>query len=681
MIGRNQMLRGLSRLSVAVLISIASASVMAQAARNVLQKVDVAAAGDQVTVRMKFAEPLKSVPVGFTVANPNRIVLDFPATDNALPSQDLASARGYVKNVRVAQTDARMRVVFNLDRQATYSSRLEGNDLLLTLVAPNTAVTSPQKVVDAQFVAPKAVAKTVAVRDLTFRRGASGEGRVLIELEDASVGVDVKKQGNAILIEFSNATAADAMIRKLDVTDFGTPVGGILTTKVGGDRVRIEVRQNPGSNWEHLAYQTDTQFVLEVKPVIEDSTKLGAGVGRYTGERMSLRFREYPVREVLQAFSDFSNFNMVISDGVSGTITLNLQDVPWDQAMDIILQQRNLAMDKQGNVVTIAPAAEITARQKARSEAAPFEPERSITLALENIKADEAKKKLEEYLALDPKVKGAVKMMADQTQGKLFIRTTETAIQEIERIVKELDRPARQVMIEARIVEAQERWTQNLGARMTFGRTGAQPAPGVQANASGGYAIPPTGAGFLNLLLFNDAGTKLLNLELAAQITDGTTKEISSPRVLATNGKKAKITDGEQIPYSTRGSDGSVTVAFKDAKLALDVTPTINSDGRLNMTISITKDSRGDTVPTSTGDAVAINSKTVDTEVVVENGGTVVIGGIFVEGSSENETGVPLLKDIPALGWLFKTKTTSKSRRELLVFITPRVVNDQLSVR
>ena len=682
MIGRNQMKRGLSRLSAALLISVMSGVVMAQsAARNVLQKVDVAAAGDQVTVRMSFSEPLKSVPAGFSVANPNRIVLDFPSTDNALQSQDLATARGYVKNLRVAQTDARMRVVLNLDRQATYQSRLDGNDLLLTLVSAEAAP-MVKKEAAAPFQSTKSVAKLVGVRDVAFRRGVLGEGRVVIDLEDPSVGVDIKKQGNALIIEFSSASVPDSLLRKLDVTDFSTPVSSVSTTKSGADRVRVEVKQNPGANWDHLAYQTDTQFVLEVKPVVEDTSKLGGGVGRYSGERMSLRFREYPVREVLQAFSDFSNFNMVISDGVQGTITLNLQDVPWDQALDIILQQRNLAMDKQGNVVTIAPSAEIVARQKARSEAAPYEPERTIIIALDNIKAEDAKKKLEEYLNLDPKVKQGVKLMAEPSQGKLFIKAPESVIQDIEKIIKEIDRPVRQVMIEARIVEASDSFTKNLGARMGFTASGNLTTGDRTSivNTAGGYSISPTGAGFLNTLLTNAAGTKTLNFELAAQILDGTSKEVSSPRVLAASGKKAKISDGEQIPYSTRGSDGAVTVAFKDAKLSLDVTPTINSDGRLTLAISLTKDSRGTTVSTGTGDAVSINSKTVDTEVVVDNGGTVVIGGIFVEGGTESESGVPLLRDIPVLGWLFKTKTNTKARRELLVFITPRLVNDQMAV-
>jgi type IV pilus assembly protein PilQ len=697
------MWRDLSRLSLVLLLCGFAGQVLAQAtSRNVLNKVDVAAVGDQITVRMNFAEPLKALPAGFSVANPNRIVLDFPLTDNGLQSQDLSTSRGYLKNLRVAQTDARLRLVLNLDRQATYQSRLDGVDLVLTLLAIDAAPLA-KKDADAQFQSVAPIERLVGVREVSFRRGVLGEGRVVVDLDDPSVGVDVKKQGNALLVEFSNASAPDALLRKLDVTDFGTPVASISTSRTASDRVRIEVRQANASNWDHLAYQTDTQFVLEVKPVVEDVTKLGGGVGRFTGERMSLRFREYPVREVLQAFSDFSSFNMVISDAVSGTITLNLQDVPWDQAMDIILKQKNLAMDRQGNVIMIAPKDELIARAKANQEAVALEPVRDATFQLNFLSAGAAKKALEEYVSgfKNSKLRDGetIFIMAESNTNKLFVKAPESWIDVFARVIKEFDVPPRQVMIEARIVEAREGFTSNLGARIGYSSTrgfrgdttpvgtvtpigGAYDAVNnTDLQTDGGFNVAlPSAGGALNFLLANAAQTRLLNLELRALAIDGNGKEISSPRVMATNGQQAKIEDGTEIPYLQATSSGATSVAFKKATLSLTVTPTINADGRIAMDIQVNKDTPGGSVAAGEGSAVSINTKQVQTKVVVDNGGTVIIGGIYVESLANDTTGVPFLQDIPVVGWLFKFKSKVQARRELLVFITPRVVNDQMAI-
>lgn len=669
------------------------------ASRNTLKKVNVASAGDQVTIRMTFAEPLSAVPAGFSVANPNRIVMDFPSTDNAVQGQDLAAVSGYVKSIRVAQTDSRMRVVLNLDRQATFQSRLEGSDLLMTLLATEVVQLAKHEA-EPGFQATQSVAKLVSIREVSFRRGVLGEGRVIVDLDDPSVGVDVRKQGNAVFVEFSNANAVESLLRKLDVTDFSTPVSNVSTTRLGTDKVRVEVRQNSGTNWEHLAYQTDTQFVLEVKQVVEDANKLGAGVGRFSGERMSLRFREYPVREVLQAFSDFSTFNMVISDAVSGTITLNLQDVPWDQAMDIILKQKNLAMDRQGNVIMIAPKDELIARAKANQEATALEPVRDAVFQLNFLSATAAKKALEEYVSgfKSAKIKDgdSIFIMAEANTNKLFVKAPESWIDVFSRVIKEFDVPPRQVMIEARIVEAREGFTSNLGARVGFSATrgaGGDTTPvgfggggvGVGNTADlqtdGGFNLAlPSAGGALNFLLANAAQTRLVNLELRALAVDGNGKEISSPRVMATNGQQAKIEDGTEIPYLQATSSGATSVAFKKATLSLTVTPTINADGRIAMEIQVNKDTPGSSVAAGEGSAVSINTKNVTTKVVVDNGGTVIIGGIYVETQANDETGVPFLRDIPIIGWLFKFQSKVNARRELIVFISPRVITDQLSV-
>lgn len=684
-------------------LSVSTSQAQQPSSRNTLQKVDVAASGDQVTVRMTFSDPLKAVPTGFSLATPPRVALDIPNTESAVSQQDLATERGFLRNVRLAQAESRLRVVLNLEKSATFQSKIDGNDLLVTL--SSAALDSGPRQSDTSFkVDSSSLKRQVAVKDVMFRRGAAGEGRVVIELEDPSVGIDVRKQGNELLVEFAGSTIADTLLRKLDVTDFNTPVSSVLTTK-SANSVKVQVSPRAKELWEHIAYQTDNQFVLEVRQIQEDSSQLGGGIGRYTGERMSLRFREYPVREVLQAFSDFANLNIVISDSVSGTITLNLQDVPWDQALDVILQQKNLQMDKRGNVVTIAPKEEILARRKASTELVSFDPTRDVVITLGYIGAAHAKTKIEEYLKNDPTSEykataqgvsaglsgGAfqgeyrtgrdvtLRITVDEQTNKIFIRASEATIQAIRNLLKEIDVPPRQVLIEARIVEAQEGFSRNLGARLGFtaqGGTGSTPQYQVAGGSNLSLPVATTTPGALQFWLANASTTRTLSLELAAAETDGKSKLVSSPRVLTANGTQAKISDGEQVPYSTVSSTGTKT-EFKDATLMLSIKPNINADGRIAMKINVDKNSLGRT--TSAGPTIL--TKTVTTEVVVENGGTVVIGGIYKEDNREGTDKVPFLGDLPLIGWLFRTQTKSSERAETLVFITPRIVGEDLAFR
>lgn len=705
--GLNRILAGTLALACTFFMT-ASQAQTAAAGRNTLQKIDVAASGEQVTVRMSFAEPLKAVPTGFSLASPARVALDFPNVESAVSHQDVATARGFLRNVRIAQTEARMRVVLNLERAVTYQSKLDGNDLLVTLVAAGQEQATRQS--ETSFKVDTTVAKRqVAVRDVSFRRGAGGEGRVLIDLEDPSTAVDVRKQGNEILVEFANSTAADSLLRRLDVIDFNTPINSILTTRTANS-VKVQITPRAKDFWEHIAYQTDNQFVLEVRQIQEDSTQLGGGIGRYTGERMSLRFREYPIREVLQAFSDFANLNIVISDAVSGTITLNLQDVPWDQALDVILQQKNLQMDKRGNVVTIAPKEEILARRKASTELVSFEPTRDVVIQLGFIGASHAKTKIEEYLKNDPRTEtkyqaegtdrsglgaaaggGAysdsvrigrdvtLRITIDEQTNKIFIRASEATLQAIRTLLKEIDVPARQVLIEARIVEAQEGFSRNLGAKLGFtanGGTGSTPQYQIAGGNNLSLPVSTATPGALQFWLANASTTRTLSLELAAAETDGKSKLVSSPRVLTANGKQAEISDGEQVPYSTVSSTGTKT-EFKDATLKLAIKPNINADGRVQMTIKVDKNSLGRT----TASGPTILTKTVTTDVVVDNGGTVVIGGIYKEDNREGTDKVPFLGDLPLIGWLFRQQTKSSERAETLVFITPRIVGEDLAFR
>ena len=673
--------------------------------RPTLQKIDAAANGEQTTVRLTFSEPLKAIPSGFSLTSPARVAMDIPNAESSVAVQDLPQNRGVLRNVRLAQSETRLRLVLNLEKTVTYQSKLDGSDLVITLIqTPAESLSSQRGESSLKGASTASVKKKASIKDIAFRRGNAGEGRVVIELEDPAVAVDVKKQGNTVQVEFADSTVPESLLRKLDVTDFNTPINSVVTTR-GAGTVKIQITPKSNDLWEHIAYQTDTQFVIEVRTIQEDANQLGGGVGRYTGERMSLRFREYPVREVLQAFSDFSNLNIVISDAVNGTITLNLQDVPWDQALDVILQQKNLQMDKRGNVVTIAPKDEILARRRASTELVTFDPTRDVVISLGYIGAEQAKKRIEEYLKHDPKTESktevqgvaagidggafggtrrsgsdvTLRITVDEQTNKIFIRASEATIQAIRNLLKEIDVPPRQVLIEARIVEAQEGFSRNLGAKIGFtsqNAAGTNPPYQIAGGSNLSLPVTTTNPGALQFWLANANKARTISLELAAAETDGKSKLISSPRVLTANGKSASISDGEQIPYSTVSSTGTKT-EFKDATLKLDIKPNINADGRIAMQITVDKNSIGRT----TAAGPTILTKNVKTDVVVENGGTVVIGGIYKEDQREGTDKVPFLGDIPFIGWLFRTNTRSNERAETLIFITPRIVGEDLNFR
>jgi type IV pilus assembly protein PilQ len=660
------------------LAALAFGGLVAAQERNTLENVTVSTAGDQLVVRMTFTNPLTNQPPGFSLTKPARVALDFSDADSALPTGSQSVAQSFLRSFNVAQAGNRMRIVFNLDRPAAYQTQIDGKELVVQMnAAPAVDLATPAPKVEQFALAQPAAKSLTSIRDVSFRRGRDGEARVIVDLQAAnSAGIDIRKQGSNLIVEFSQTDLPQNLSRKLDVTDFSTPVTAIDTFR-RGDRVRMVVTGK--GNWDHLAYQADNQFVVEMRPVAQETAQIGSA-GRYTGERLSLRFRDYPVKEVLQAFSDFASFNIVISEAVGGTISLNLQDVPWDQALEIIMQQKGLDKKVEGNVVMIAPREEIIARNKVKTEAIELEIPQDAVFQVNYLTADVAKKKLEEYLKFDPKAAKGNKMMAESGSNKLFIKAPETTLDDIRRVLKEIDLPPRQVLIEARIVEASDTFSRSLGTRLGINDNHASRLLGqdnlVLQNMGANVALPVAG-GSLNFLLTNATQTRTLNLELSALEADGNGKIISSPRVLAMNGEPAKIEDGQEIPYLQASSSGATSVSFKKATLSLDVTPTINADGRIGMEIKVNKDSPGAVVP----GGVAINTKQVTTKVVVDNGGTVVIGGIYTESERFDESGIPGLRDIPGLGWLFKTRTTRKDRAELLVFITPRIVNEQVTLQ
>ncbi|MEO8837797.1 MAG: type IV pilus secretin PilQ family protein, partial [Herbaspirillum sp.] len=535
-----------------------------------------------------------------------------------------------------------------------------------------------------------------AIRDIDFRRGTNGEGRVVIDLPNNQMGVDVRQQGNTIVVDFMKATLPDVLRRRMDVGDFGTPVRTITTT-TQGDNVHMVIQ--PAGLWEQSAYQSDSQLVVEVKPITEDQNKLTQGSQGYRGEKLSLNFQNVEVRAVLQVIADFTGLNIITSDTVNGNLTLRLKDVPWDQALDIVLQAKGLDMRKNGSVIWIAPKDELLTKEKLELEQkmqiAELEPLRTETFQLNYQKADAFKS----VFGVDGAGKNSIlskrgSAMVDPRTNKLFITDIPSKLEEVRKLIALTDVATRQVLIEARIVEATDTFSKDLGAKLSFGLQGSgvgnpnfggnQIGSATGPGQVGGSAVnlPAAPKGFstgssMALTLFNAAATRFINLELSALEQDGLGKIISNPRIVTADQQIALIEQGEEIPVTTPGTLGSPpTTTYKKVNLKLEVTPQITPDGSVILLVDITKDSRGDVVV----GGLAVNTKHVKTNVQVDNGGTVVIGGIYTQEEKNSVAKVPLLGDIPVLGNLFKNTSKISNKTELLVFLTPKIVNSQIVI-
>ncbi|HNG79398.1 MAG TPA: type IV pilus secretin PilQ family protein, partial [Burkholderiaceae bacterium] len=556
------------------------------------------------------------------------------------------------------------------------------------------------------------------IRDIDFRRGRDGAGRVVVDLPNNKVGVDIRQQGQNLVVEFLRSNLPANLRKRLDVTDFGTPVQAVSTVQVG-DRVRMTVE--PRGAWEHSAYQTDNQFVLEVRPQKVDPQKLTAGPG-YNGDKLSLNFQSIEVRSLLQVIADFTNFNIVTSDSVNGNVTLRLKDVPWDQALDIIMQAKGLGVKKSGNVLWVAPKDELAAKEKqdleAKAQVAALEPLRTQSFQLNYTKAEDVAKGLtgqqltgtggsgNNTRILSPR--GSV--IAEMRTNQIFVSDIPGKLEEVSALIAKIDVPVRQVMIEARIVEAEDTFGRSLGVKLGSndlrGVNGGVPGWRVagnnnvaiggnytslgditrQTSAASAYtdtqfvSLPAntssmggaTAATFA-LSLFGAASNRFLNLELSALEAEGKGKLVSSPRVITADQVKALIEQGTELPYQTATSSGATAISFRKANLKLEVTPQITPEGNIILDVDVNKDSVGQ----QTTAGYAINTKHVKTQVLVENGGTVVIGGIFETNETESVNKVPLLGDIPYLGALFRNKTRTANKTELLVFLTPKVITDR----
>jgi len=683
---------------------------IAAAQANSIESFNVAEQGGNVVVRITTKEPLKSAPASFTVANPARIAFDFPNTTNALGRNAQEIGQGELRSMNLVQGADRTRLVLNLRRTVAHEVSVDGRTVVVTLAAAAAPVAGQVS----HFAEGKADAKHT-IRDVEFRRGAGGEGRVLIDLTDTSTGIDIRQQGQNIVIEFLKTSLPENLRRRLDVVDFATPVQTVSAFQQG-ENVRMVIEAK--GQWEHNAYQSDTQFVVEVKAMAADPSR-AAQRGRYTGEKLSLNFQNVEVRAVLNVIADFTDLNVITSDTVAGSITLRLKDVPWDQALEIILQTRGLDMRKSGNVIWIAPRDELATREKlaleAQSQITELEQTRTEAIQMNYQKAADVQKLLSDAAQRILSKRGSASV--DARTNTLFVHDTPSRLEEVRKLIAKIDIAVRQVMIEARIVEANDTFSRNLGARLgysdlRFVQGGQVPGSRFPGTNSGRFLITgnreglgtltgqtaDTGTGFIpdsfnvNLpaqglnsftvgsiafSLFSNSLTRFINLELNAMEADNRGKTISSPRVLTADQVEAIIEQGTEIPYQQSTSSGATSVSFRKATLSLKVKPQITPDGHIIMALDVNKDVPGAT----TAAGVQISTKHVKTEVLVENGGTVVIGGIYDEINSNTLTRVPFLGELPYIGFLFRSTATTATKTELLVFITPRIVNERLTVR
>jgi type IV pilus assembly protein PilQ len=675
-------------------------------------------AGSEI-VRVELSEPLAAVPAGFAIQTPPRIAIDLPGVGSALGRSSVEINQGNLRSANVAQASDRTRLVLNLRQAATYQARLDGNALLIIVDsgAPvATAAATPAA--QTQFAQPQN-RDQLPLQAVDFRRSPDGAARIVVDLPSNQVGVDIRPQGQTVVVEFLRSSLPDALRRRLDVTDFGTPVQTISTFQ-SGDRVRMVV--DARGNWEHSAYQTDNQFVLEVRTVKVDPNKLVQGPG-YSGEKLSLNFQNIEVRALLQVIADFTNFNIVTSDTVTGNVTLRLKDVPWDQALDIILQARGLGVRKSGNVLWVAPKDELAAREQADLEAkrkvTELEAVRTQSFQLNYAKAQDIANGLTGQGQAGGAAGGtAARILSprgtvifEARTNQLFVSDVPSKLQEIQEMIAKIDIPVRQVLIEARVVEATDTFGKSLGVKLGFNDLRASrggiggwgggdnrvaiggnylgigsatgQTPGATAAANTQFvnlpALPQGGndPATFALSIFGASSNRFLNLEISALEADGKGKVVSSPRVVTADQIKATISSGTKVPFQRATSSGATAIEFVEATLKLEVTPQITPEGNISMKVKINKDSLGQL----TALGREINVKEVMTEVLVENGGTVVIGGIYEQNESTTTSKVPLLGDIPYLGNLFKTKTSEAQRTELLVFLTPKVVSERTAVR
>jgi len=710
----------LSRLSISLLVAMLSPAVLAAN----LQALDVAALpGDRVELKLSFDEPV-AAPRGYTIEQPARIALDLPGVSNKLGVKNRELGMGNARSVTVVEAKDRTRLIINLTNLSPYNTRTEGNNLFVqvgtgvatsattTAAAPVTApaAAAPRPAQAATPVSAPAAPKVFgavnkSISNIDFQRGEQGEGNIVINLSDASVSPDIQERGGKIILNFNRTQLPEALRVRLDVKDFATPVQFVSATGKGDD---ASIVIEPVGAFDYLAYQTENKLTLSVKPLTqEDAEKRQADRFAYTGEKLSLNFQDIDVRSVLQLIADFTDLNLVASDTVAGNITLRLQNVPWDQALDLVLKTKGLDKRQVGNVLLVAPAEEIAAREKQELESqkqiAELAPLRRELIQVNYAKAADMAKLFQSVTSANGGVaddRGSITV--DERTNSIIAYQTQERLDELRRIVAQLDVAVRQVMIEARIVEANVNYDKALGVRwggnlssgnsVLYGKDGAQtfdedgrrflpgsseignftaedgvaPVPFVDlgaANSTSGIGI-----GFLTSNL-------VLDLQLSAMESSGNGEVVSQPKVVTSDKETAKILKGQEVPYQEASSSGATSTSFKEAALSLEVTPQITPDNRIIMEVKVTKDAPD--FQRAVNGVPPINKNEVNAKVLVSDGETIVIGGVFENTQSKSVEKVPFLGDVPYLGRLFRRDIVQDNKTELLVFITPRIMNTQ----
>jgi type IV pilus assembly protein PilQ len=671
--------------------------------------------GNRVVLVMTTSGPAPE-PLSFTIDNPARISLDLPGTSLGIAERRRDVKRGVLDTVMLAEAQGRTRVVLNLDLMVPYETSVEGDQITVTLGSTGAMAATERSTVFGQASVSSSDTPTAApgqINAVDFRRGADGAGRVIVTLSDPAIVVDVREEAERTVVDFRDASLPDALLRRLDVLDFATPVQSVDSVRFpGGARLVI----NAAGDYEKLAYQADETFTIEFRPVEkQDPTQYGAFDERkeYSGQRITLNFQDIEVRAVLQLLAETSGLNVVVSDSVGGNVTLRLDSVPWDQAMDIILTTKGLGMRQVGNVILVAPAAEIAARERqeleSRQDIQQLAPLQAEFLQVNYAKASDLAGLMDKGGGEGSMLSDRGRVSIDERTNTLLIYDTAERIADIRRLVAALDIPVRQVLIESRIVVANDDFSRDLGVRMgvTYvtdrGENGLITVTGSGSGAdtivgsgldninSGGSPFPVEVPSALdrynvNLPIANPAGRiglailgqdTLVDVEIAAAQAEGRGEIVSSPRVITANQKEAVIEQGVEIPYQEAASSGATTTQFKKAVLSLTVTPQITPDDRIIMDLEVTQDTVGQFVPSATGGQVpSIDTRKVITQVLVNDGETVVLGGIFETERRDSEDKVPFLGDIPGLGRLFKRTSTESNKRELLIFVTPKILRE-----
>lgn len=694
-----------------VAIPLISGFIASTAVAADLSGLDVAALpGDRVELKLQFDSPVVA-PRGYTIEQPARIALDLPGVTNKLGVKNRELGVGNARSVTIVETKDRTRLIVNLSTLVPYATRAEGNNLFVVV---GEAATSASRVVpaSAQPLTKSAPVSGREIQGVDFQRGEQGEGNVVIALSDSSVTADIQEQGGKIQLSFPKTALPDSLKVRLDVKDFATPVQ-YVSASTQADKVNISIE--PQGFYDYLVFQADNKLTVSVKPLSSDDVeKRKLERFAYTGEKLSLNFQDIDVRSVLQLIADFTDLNLVASDTVQGNITLRLQNVPWDQALDLVLKTRGLDKRKVGNVLLIAPADEIAARERqeleAQNQIAELAPLRRELIQVNYAKASDIAALFQSVAGIggegSKEERGSVTV--DDRTNSIIAYQTQDKLDELRRIVAQLDIPVRQVMIEARIVEASVGYDKSLGVRWggavsngKWSGYGKDPAQGIKSVIGdddvscgpfvGGCTLPTIKSGDGNLPVpFVDMGAvnstagigigfvtnnAILDLQLSAMEKTGNGEVISQPKVVTSDKETAKILKGTEVPYPEASSSGATSVSFKEAALSLEVTPQITPDNRIIMEVKVNKDEPD--FANALNGIPPIKKNEVNAKVLVNDGETIVIGGVFSNTQTKSVDKVPLLGDIPFVGRLFRRDTVQDTKSELLVFVTPRIMNNQ----